>query len=289
MNKITLLILIITISLIGLPQVDVSAQTSGVLPISIVTEKISVGDEFPVASTLNGVAALRFDKNDYPGVLRAVNDLQNDINTVVNQKPMMLTNETAVDYEIIIGTIGHSKEIDRLIATKKVNVQTLKGKWESFVITTISSPKAGAKKCLAIIGSDKRGTIYGIYELSQQLGVSPWYWWADVPVKKKNEAYVKSGYYASGEPKVKYRGIFINDEAPCFTGWCKEKFGGVNSKMYTRMFETVANLDIPKNADGTYTLNIRMIDPGVVIYKIVIDNGGYEPTHLKMPESPYKR
>lgn len=93
-----------------------------------------------------------------------------------------------------------------------------------------------------IAGSDKRGTIYGIYELSRQLGVSPWYWWADVPAKKRSEAYVLAGRYSSGEPKVKYRGIFINDEAPCFTGWTKEKFGGVNSKVYTRMFELLLRL-----------------------------------------------
>lgn len=72
---------------------------------------------------------------------------------------------------------------------------------------------------MVIIGSDRRGTIYGIYELSEQMGVSPWYWWADVPIRKQQNVYVKPGQYTDGEPAVTYRGIFLNDEAPCLTGW----------------------------------------------------------------------
>jgi hypothetical protein len=98
------------------------------------------------------------------------------------------------------------------------------------------------EQALVIAGSDKRGTIYGLYELSRQLGVSPWYWWADVPARKRTNAFVKAGRFVSDEPKVKYRGIFINDEAPCFTGWTQEKFGGRNSKMYAHMFELLLRL-----------------------------------------------
>ena len=95
-----------------------------------------------------------------------------------------------------------------------------------------------------IAGSDKRGTIFGIYELSRQLGVSPWYWWADVPAKKRQSAYVLAGRYTSGEPKVKYRGVFINDEAPCLTSWVKNTYGTNygDHKFYSRVFELILRL-----------------------------------------------
>ena len=108
-----------------------------------------------------------------------------------------------------------------------------------------STPHRGAGgpcSSLIILGSDKRGTIYGIYELSRQLGVSPWYWWADIPVAHHDEVYVKPGVYTDGEPKVKYRGIFINDENPCMQKWAKLKFGGMNSKMYSRVYELLLRM-----------------------------------------------
>ena len=100
----------------------------------------------------------------------------------------------------------------------------------------------GEKGQILILGSDKRGTIYGIYELSRQLGVSPWYWMADAPIEKHDEVWVKPGVYTDGEPKVKYRGIFINDEWPSFGTWCNNQFGGVNSKAYSRIFELLLRL-----------------------------------------------
>jgi len=216
-------------------------QITGIVS-NLIVEKSETGNDFPVVSVEKSVASLRYDANDYKGVIRAIGDLQNDINSVTAQKPNLLTSEPITDYEIVIGTLGKSKLIDGLVKGKKLDTKDLKGKWESFVITTIPNPQPNAKKWLVIAGSDKRGTIYGIYELSRQLGVSPWYWWADVPAKKRSAAYVLAGRYASGEPKVKYRGIFINDEAPCFTSWCKEKFGGINSKMYAHMFELLLRL-----------------------------------------------
>jgi len=157
-------------------------------------------------------------------------------------KPKTANTEVPTDYEIVIGTLGKSKLIDKLVASKQLDVKDLKGKWESFVIATVKDPKPGVRQYLVVAGSDKRGTIYGIYELSRQLGVSPWYWWADVPAKKRTAAYVLSGRYASGEPKVRYRGIFINDEEPAFGSWAREKFGGINGKMYVHMFELLLRL-----------------------------------------------
>src|SRR5262249_15536320 len=100
----------------------------------------------------------------------------------------------------------------------------------------------GVDRALVIAGSDKRGTIYGIYDLSEQIGVSPWYWWADVPVRRRGSLHVLPGRHTRGSPAVKYRGIFINDENPPFSGGAAEKLGGVNSKVYTRVFELLLRL-----------------------------------------------
>jgi hypothetical protein len=221
---------------------DVSGQQTSGLVQNIISNKAEKEADFPVVAIDKTAASIRYDEADWKGVIRAIVDLQTDINSVTGVKPKMVTSETSSEYEIIIGTLGKSQLINQLVKTKKLELKELKGKWESFVIATIENPKPGTKKCLVIAGSDKRGTIYGIYELSQQLGVSPWYWWADVPAKQRSSAYVLAGLYASEEPRVKYRGIFINDEAPCFSGWTKEKFGGVNSKMYTHMFELLLRL-----------------------------------------------
>ncbi|WP_027381272.1 glycosyl hydrolase 115 family protein, partial [Chryseobacterium daeguense] len=208
-----------------------------------ITENIISNDNgFPIVSTDGNVANLFYDKSENPAVIRAAKDLQSDIQKVTGKLPNLSTTEISGEFEIIIGTFGTNKLIDKLISSKKINAKDLKGKWESFVITTVENPKSKSKKQLIIAGSDRRGTIYGIYELSRQLGVSPWYYWNDVPVQKRSSAYVVPGYYASGEPKVKYRGIFINDEEPAFGTWARTKFGGINSKMYSHMFELLLRL-----------------------------------------------
>ncbi|MBS7563659.1 glycosyl hydrolase 115 family protein [Mucilaginibacter sp. Bleaf8] len=179
---------------------------------------------------------------DYKGVIRAAKDLQTDITSVTQAEPLLSTNTITGKQVVLIGTIGNSTLIDRLIQQKKLNVAGIKGKWETFVLQTISHPMPGVDKALVIAGSDKRGTIYGIYDLSAQIGVSPWYWWADVPVKQQKSLYVLPGRHSQGEPAVKYRGIFINDEAPAFSGWTNEKFGGFNHKVYTKVFELILRL-----------------------------------------------
>jgi hypothetical protein len=201
-------------------------------PSCVIIEQPISENDFPVVSLTGTASVINYDNSDYPGVIRAMHDLQNDIESVTGKRPLLVSNTEAPEFEILIGTLGKNKQIDKLVSSKKLDVKDIEGKWESFVITTIANPAKNIKNSLVIVGSDKRGTIYGIYELSKQLGVSPWYWWADVPAKNRVSAYVKSGSYASGEPKVKYRGIFINNEAPAFSGWASEKFGGANSRAY---------------------------------------------------------
>lgn len=177
------------------------------------------------------------------GILRAITNLQIDFEKVTGEKPVILNQKpNSSSPLIIIGTIGTNSAIDDLVKAKKIDGKELKGKNEKFSIANIKNPFSGVEEAIVIAGSDKRGTIYGIYELSKQIGVSPWYYWADVPVEKKENLYFIKGIYSDGEPAVKYRGIFINDEAPALSGWSKATFGGFNSKFYEKVFELLLRL-----------------------------------------------
>ena len=189
------------------------------------------------------LAVLYVDSQDYPGVVRAANDLQADIVRVTGRTAMVTHEQASLGKNaVIIGTIGMSQIIDRLVKDSKVDVTPIAGKWESFVIAVVPKPLPNVENALIIAGSDKRGTIYGIYDLSEQIGVSPWYWWADVPVEHKDNLFIKAGKYVQGPPAVKYRGIFINDEWPALGGWAAEKFGGFNHKFYVHVFELLLRL-----------------------------------------------
>lgn len=180
-------------------------------------------------------ATLCVSSADWEGVIRAAGDLVNDIHMVSGAIPRLVQEDSPVSRSVIIGTIGHSPLIDKMVEEGRLEVSTVKGKWESFLIQTVDGN-------LVVAGSDKRGTIYGIYDISEKIGVSPWYWWADVPVRKSASLYVAAGRYVQPSPKVKYRGIFINDEWPSFGGWASGKFGGLNSKMYAHLFELLLRL-----------------------------------------------
>jgi hypothetical protein len=121
-------------------------------------------------------------------------------------------------------------------------VAALRGKWEGYLIASVDQPLPGVKRALVIVGADKRGSIFGMYEVSEQIGVSPWYWWADVPTTRRNSVVVPMDTLVTDAPVVKYRGIFLNDEQPALTNWAKERFGGYNSAFYERVFELLLRL-----------------------------------------------
>ena len=182
----------------------------------------------PDAISLAG-ATIGYSTQEYEGVKIAISNLQTDIERVMGKAPLL--SEGSGEATILVGTLGLNPDIDRL------KLSDLKGKREKFIITTINNQ-------IVIAGSDKRGTIYGIYELSRQLGVSPWYYWADVPVVKHDEAYIIKGTYTDGEPAVEFRGIFLNDEAPCLTSWVKNTFGTNygDHHFYEKVFELILRL-----------------------------------------------
>ena len=189
------------------------------------------------------VAPIVVDADDFPGVIRVAKLVQNDLRMVTGQEPALVTTGIPKAKTMIIaGTIGKSGLIGQLIASGKLDVEDVRGKWENSLVELINDPFPGVDQALVIAGSDKRGTIYGLLELSEQAGVSPWYWWADVPVKTSERLFARKGRFNFGEPKVKYRGIFINDEAPALAGWAHEKFGGFNHQFYDHVFELILRL-----------------------------------------------
>jgi hypothetical protein len=206
-----------------------------------------------------GIAApIHVAATEWPGVQRAARDLAGDIERVTGAKPAFSTaNPGRAATVVLAGTLGRNTLIDELVARGKLDVNGVRGRWESFVIATVDRPMAGVDRALVIAGSDKRGTIYGIYEVSQQIGVSPWYWWADVPVTRRTTLSLRAGRQVWGEPSVRYRGIFLNDEAPDLTNWIRAKFGDVpvaenppmpkgianyGREFYTRLFELMLRL-----------------------------------------------
>jgi hypothetical protein len=231
--------------------------------------------------------------SDWPGVVRAADDLSTDIDRVTGQQPAIehTPSELPGGVAVIIGTIGKSPLIDGLIRHHKLDVNEISGKWESALTTIVDRPLPGVRRALVIAGSDKRGTIFAIYDLSEQIGVSPWYWWADVRVPHRDALFVQPGRHIQPVPAVRYRGIFLNDEAPALTGWVNEKFGGYNAKFYVHVFELLlrlrANFLWPAMWNSAFAaddpLNAKLADE----YGIVMGTSHEEP--MMRAEKEWKR
>ena len=209
------------------------------------TSAMAKGERFCIAKD-GKTATIIVDIDDWKGVIRAARDLSDDVRKVTGVSAQvdlqaahsagLLPHERKnLKASVLVGTIGKSRIIDGLVKQKKMDVSKVRGQWESYIIDVVDGN-------LVVAGSDKRGTIYGIYEISQRIGVSPWYWFCDVPVRHRDEVYYDGGCLIQPSPKVKYRGIFINDEWPSFGGWCTNQFGGVNSKAYAHIFELLLRL-----------------------------------------------
>jgi hypothetical protein len=200
----------------------------------------NIAGAFPLVSAA-GTANICVDRHDYFIANKAASLLQQDIENVTGKWPKII-NQISGKNILIICSIERSSLINELVSNGKLDTNDLSGKWEAYKLQVIDHPFKGVNKALVIVGSDRQGTAYGVFTLSKQMGVSPWYWWADVPAKKKKEVFVKAGTYFYGPPAVKYRGFFINDEAPALSGWVQEKFGGFNHKFYVHVFQLLLRL-----------------------------------------------
>ncbi len=229
------------------------------------------------------VVNIVYDSSENILIKKSAYFLSSDIEKITGKTPLVTTvNNINGNNIIIVGTVGNNILINNLVANKKLNVDAIKNQWERFIIKTIDNPFKGVKQAIVIVGSDRRGAAFGVFTLSKQMGVSPWYWWADVPVKKHDEIYIEKCNYVSNSPAVKYRGIFINDESPAFRNWAKEQFGGINHKCYEKICELLlrnkANFMWPSMWLPTMfyvddTLNSKTADE----YGIVMSTSHHEP------------
>ena len=201
---------------------------------------LSAADTFVTFTEQSGVVALKgatigYAETEPQAVQIAAASLQQDFARVMGFSPALSPLTSHPSPLIFIGTVGFNKQIDQWVKNGKL--ANLKGKREKFIITTIDGQ-------VVIAGSDRRGTVFGIYELSRQMGVSPWYWWMDVPVAKHDYVGVLPGIYTDGEPAVEFRGLFLNDEAPCLTTWVKNTFGTNygDHNFYAKVFELILRL-----------------------------------------------
>lgn len=208
---------------------------------SIVSEKKIQGG-FPIV-TREGPARISISSMDHAGVAKVAGLFVTDIGRVTGMEPEILLDfQPESGRAVLIGTIGKNPIIDGLVEENKLDAGSIQGKWDSYLIQVMEDPWPGVEQILVIAGSDKRGTMYGMFDLSSAMGVSPWYWWADVPVEHKSSLYVLPGPHSAGEPAVKYRGIFINDEAPALSGWVHENFGSFNHEFYEHVFELILRM-----------------------------------------------
>ena len=201
--------------------------------------------EFSIVDESNTVTIL-IDKKDAKVVSIAATIFANDVLKVTGKKPVVGSKAQLTSSAIIAGTIGKNTMIDKLIASGKLDVSELQNQWERYAIHSIENPSKGIDKALVIVGSDRRGTAYGILELSRKIGVSPWEWWADVTPEKKEVLSVSIHNTVSKSPSVKYRGVFLNDEDWGLQRWAALNFepetGDIGPKTYAKVFELLLRL-----------------------------------------------
>ncbi len=195
-----------------------------------------------------GAATILIDQQDHQVVHIAGRMLADDLHRITGHIPNVVTRAEHISTAIIIGTLGQSRWVDQLAAAGKIDIESIKGKWEACLWQTVQKPLPGIDRALVIVGSDRRGAAYGVMDLSEMAGVSPWFWWADVPVKKAAAVAVTAGSRHGGEPGVKYRGIFINDEDWGFEPWAAKTFdpklGNVGPKTYQKVFDLMLRLKL---------------------------------------------
>ncbi|EIW74204.1 glycoside hydrolase family 115 protein [Coniophora puteana RWD-64-598 SS2] len=223
------------------------------------TSFLSGASTFPIVA--NGTAApIYISSEDWLGVQRAATDFAEDIERVTGVKPAF-NNVTAASVSsaipagtqpIIVGTLGMSPLIDQIVNNTGLDVSSVENQWEAFITRVVENPLPGVSSAYVMIGADKRGSIYAMYDHSEQFGVSPWYWWADVPTTQHAELFVSQTGCYHGSPTVKYRGIFLNDEQPALENWAMHYFSNgtgayytgspFNSDFYRTLFELILRI-----------------------------------------------
>ncbi|EJT96984.1 hypothetical protein DACRYDRAFT_112315 [Dacryopinax primogenitus] len=249
--------------------------------------------------------------DEWPGVLRAANDFLNDISNVTSVVPQAMTVSAAKisglpSTAILVGTLGHSALIDAMVNYTGMDVSSLQGQWEAYSAHIMMNPLPGMDMAYVIMGADKRGTIFGMYELSEQMGVSPWYYWADVPIKTNSEVYAATCEH--GSPSVKYRAfckylshfysstahlsVVFNDEQPALQSWAQYTFTNgtgapFNHYFYTHVFELILRLRgnslLPAMWSGMFGVDDPLNQSLADYYGVVMTSSHEEPLMRSTP------
>ncbi len=220
----------------------------------------------------------------HEGVRRVAGKVAEDVRRVSGALPQIIS-APAGEVLVLCATLGASPLADALIAAGKLpEAERIRGKWECWLTALVDAPFEGVDRALVILGSDKRGTIYGLYSLSEHIGVSPLHYWGDAEPLTDPEPEITPDFLTvTKEPSVRYRGLFINDEWPCFGSWCMEHFGGVNAEMYDHVFDLLLRLKgnymwpamwaSVFGEEGPGSANEELAD----MYGIVVGNSHHEP------------
>lgn len=211
----------------------------------------------------SNAAALCLHATEHPGVIRAVRDLQTDIASVTGISPELVLDDGIPDSRnfprgtVLCGTIGSSPLIDFLVSSRLLDIRSIQDKKEAFIIAVVNHPGSPGRSNVVIAGTDRRGTVYGIYDLAESIGISPWSWWTGATPVQRDSISIQMDEPFVSWPTVRYRGIFLNDEYPALTRWVAETWGpcplrsdppvpeGVanyGSGFYTRIFELILRL-----------------------------------------------
>lgn len=211
----------------------------------IIVKETDGEQAFPLVSS-SSKTLISYDENDFEVVKETARLFAEDIRSVTGKKLTVSGKQKTSAYMVIIGTVGQNRTIDRFISEGKLNVSPIRNGWEQYIIQTLDNPDKDISKALVIAGCDRRGTAYGVFALSEVMGVDPLYWWADVPVKQKNALYVRITRHVSKAPSVKYRGIFINDEGWGIQPWATNTFdkevGNMGPKTYAKVCELILRM-----------------------------------------------
>ncbi len=249
--------------------------------------------ETPISGSLkiagSGQAApIYYSTTDAAVVRIAAEALADDIERVTGIQATVSTAAPSASEAILIGTVGYSPLIDSLVSSGKIDVSAIQGKWEAYTAAVVEDPLPGIARALIIAGSDRRGTAFGVFGLSESMGVSPWYFWGDVPTPEKPALHI-AGAHTQKSPGVKYRGLFFNDEDWGLQPWAASTFepevGNIGPKTYSTIFELLlrlhANVIWPAMHEWPVETTPFYLVPGnkeaADNYAIVISTSHHEP------------
>lgn len=233
MKKANLILLLLCQTAAGISQTTLSERGQGERTFPIITSAAQ--------------AVVCYDPSEAEVISKTTKLFVEDVTRVTDKKLRLATTlPSKEDYVILVGTLGKNKAIDKLVSQKKLDVSRIQNGWEQYTIALVDRPFSGVKKALVIAGSDRRGTAYGLFSISETIGVSPWYWWADAPVTKRKYLNLDVKAFSSKAPSVKYRGIFINDEDWGLKPWSSKNFepevGDIGPKTYGKICELLLRL-----------------------------------------------